>query len=115
MRDWRKFITERLSEMRIRPAREAEIVAELSAHLEQAYSDARAVGMTDEEALREAETRFANWRELAREIEDAEPDSREARWSAKLSAGALGDIRHTLRSFGRNPAFAAIAIGTLAF
>jgi predicted permease len=114
MRDWRAYVTERLPEMNISAARVSEIAAELAMHLEQAYDDACAGGCTEAEAMQKAESRFANWRELAREIESSEfPAPPEC--PAGLFTGAAHDLRHALRSLRRNPAFAAIAIGTLAF
>jgi putative ABC transport system permease protein len=101
-RDWRKFAEARL------PGAAADVREELAQHLEQAYADAIARGGTDAEALAWAETRFADWRGLAREIDDS---TRRARWTT----GALSDLRQALRFFRFNPAFAATAVATLAF
>jgi len=113
MRDWKAYVRGRLRELRISPARESDIVAELAQHLEQAWHDARAAGLSEDEAERQALARFADWRELAHQIEGAEaveiPERR-----AGLFTGAVDDVRHALRLLGKNPAFAAIAIGTLA-
>ena len=114
MRDWRAYVVDRLPEMNIPAARESEIVAELALHLEQAYADACAAGCAEAEAMQQVEARFANWRELAREIERSElPNTPERR--AGPFTGAAHDLRQAMRFLRRNPAFAAIAVGTLAF
>ncbi len=113
-RNWRKFVEERLPEVRIPAARASEIVAELAGHLEQAYLDALASGLTETEAAARAEARFADWRHLAREIEGAER-SAEPELRRGPFWGAAQDIRQAFRLFAANPGFAAIAVATLAF
>jgi putative ABC transport system permease protein len=50
MPDWEEEITRRLRSLRLEPAREAEIVEEVSQHLEDRYEELLAGGATDEEA-----------------------------------------------------------------
>jgi predicted permease len=114
MHNWRAYVSGRLPEMNIPAARETEIVSELAMHLEQAYADACAAGCSEAEAMQRVESRFANWRELAREIERSEFPALPERPSGPFT-GAAHDLRQALRFLRRNPAFAAIAIGTLAF
>jgi predicted permease len=114
MRDWRAYVVERLPEMNIPAARESEIAAELAMHLEQAYADACAAGCAEAEAMQQVEARFADWRELAREIERSELPAPPERPAGPFT-GAAHDLRQALRFLRRNPAFAAIAVGTLAF
>ena len=54
MPDFREEIRARLARLRIAPAREEEIVDELTQHLDDEYRDARARGLSDDEASREA-------------------------------------------------------------
>jgi putative ABC transport system permease protein len=50
MPDFKAEISARLSELELSPAREAEIVEELSQHLEQEYERALSGGASEEEA-----------------------------------------------------------------
>src|SRR5579871_1489895 len=101
-RDWREFVAERL------PTAATDVQAELAQHLEQAYAEALAGGKSEAEAVVWAETRFADWRGLSREIAESK------RRSGALTGG-MSDLRQGLRFFRVNPGFAAIAIATLAF
>src|SRR4051794_10202122 len=102
MPDWRGHVRAHLPRMGVSPERENEIVAELALQLEQAYADALASGVSDEEALRRAREQFSDWRSLGREIETAEGPR--GRWWS----GAGHDFRYAARCFRRNPMFAAI-------
>jgi putative ABC transport system permease protein len=54
MPDWTQHVRPRLSGLRLSPAREAEIVEELSQHLEDRYQELLAGGMSPDEAERVA-------------------------------------------------------------
>jgi putative ABC transport system permease protein len=54
MPDFKAEISARLSELQLSPPREAEIVEELSQHLEQEYERAVSGGASEEEARKEA-------------------------------------------------------------
>jgi putative ABC transport system permease protein len=90
------------------PAAPSDIQAELAQHLEQAYAEALAGGVSDAEAALWAETRFADWRGLSREIAESK------RRSGALTGG-MQDLRQGLRLFRVNPGLAMIAMATLAF
>jgi hypothetical protein len=50
MRDWERYVRERLPALELPPEREESIIGELAQQLEQAYSDAIAGGAPDAEA-----------------------------------------------------------------
>ncbi len=110
MPDWRDFIRQRLAGLSVGPVRESEIVSELALQMEQAYTEALAVGAGEDEAVRRAEAQFSDWRRLTSDINTAEAPVR-----SRLFGGAGHDLRYTVRVLRRNPLFAAIAVGTLAF
>src|ERR1700733_4326052 len=113
MPDWKAHVRKRLPDLRISPARESDIVAELAQHLDEAYLDALAQGFSDADALKQAEARFADWRGLAHEIEETVPPALPERRSGPF-AGIIDEIRLALRFVRKNPSFTAIAVATLA-
>jgi len=112
---WENYVREHLPDLRVDPAREAEIVSELAQQLEQAYRDAILSGASEPEAIHQAQAQFNDWNKLAREIESAEQRVVDPPLPAKPWFGALHDLRYAARFFHRNPAFAAVAVITLAF
>ena len=53
MPDWNEQIREQLADLKLAPAREAEIVEELAQHAEDRYRELRTGGVTEAEARRE--------------------------------------------------------------
>src|SRR5215471_15065988 len=105
MREWTRFVRDRLGHLAIPPEREAEIVAELAQQVEQVYTDARAAGDTEPEAVRRAESHLGDWSKLAREIEAAERPADPVAVYAPggIFTGAAHDARYALRFLKRNP------------
>ena len=54
MPDWKREVRDRLRGLRLDPAREAEIVEELTQHLDDLYEESLRGGASDEEARRAA-------------------------------------------------------------
>jgi predicted permease len=120
MRDWRRELQLRLEPLRLRPEREAEIVDELSQHLDDRVREMVATGASLESARLSALDELDAVGELARRLSAIEARSPyqlpppgapvRARW---LSAIAQ-DVRHAVRSFRRTPGFTIAVVATLA-
>lgn len=68
MPDWAREVRERLSSLRLPPAREAEIVDELSQHLDDRYGELIAAGMSPEDAARAALRLFQSGNVLSKQM-----------------------------------------------
>src|SRR5688572_16725192 len=102
---WRGRIERVLAHVRRRRL-DRELEAEVEAHLEMAERDARKTGLSTEEARRAARRRFGGIEQMKEEHRDR----RSVRW---IGTG-VRDIRVAVRTLGRTPSFAAIAVLTLA-
>jgi putative ABC transport system permease protein len=119
MPDWKGHIRARLASLSLSPTREAEIVEELSQHLDERYEELRAQGTSDADALRLALEELRGHEALAQYMRPL----RQAHVPAPITPGAPArflpgdlwqDIRYAARMFAKQPAFAAATILTLA-
>ena len=119
MPDWRPDLRERLASVRLSPEREAEIVEELSQHLEDRYDELVASGLAPEAARRQALEGFHDPGTLAHRLAAL----RQARWvdpappaaaRAPSWGGLAADVRRALRALRAAPAFTVAALLLLA-
>jgi predicted permease len=120
MPDWTSALSSRLSSLRLSPAREREIMDELSQHLDDAYREQRAEGVSHEQAVRAALAELDEGDLLAKEMRSlrqaslpqvSSPGTSGARWFADLGQ----DVRYSLRTLGAAKAWSAVVLLLLAF
>ncbi len=130
MTEWKQFVAERVPRMMLPPAREAEILEELAELLEDTYNDARAAGLSHEDALAAASAQLPEGEALAQWIEQAErpvaahlphpvrPARIEER-ALRFRPGVimnnfLQDVKYAVRMLGKHPGYTALAVIALA-
>jgi putative ABC transport system permease protein len=118
MPDWSGEVRRRLSTLRLSPTREADIVDELSQHLDDRWRELIAGGAPPDEATRLTLAEFTDSHLLARHLAPL----RLAQQPASITPGTptrhlLGDLwqdlRYALRTMASSPAFSAVAILSL--
>ena len=119
MPDFKVEIRARLAEVGLSPVREAEIVEELSQHLEDEYERALSCGTSEEEARQQVLEQL-NADLLYRDLQHVERPRSEnpielgTEGRINVFADLQQDLRYGLRTLAKNPAFTSIAIVALA-
>ena len=120
MPDWGGEIRKRLAGLKLAPPREAEIIEELTQHLEDRYKELVSGGATGEEARNTVLQELSDKDLLATGLRRVEREAlRElivpgAGGGSGFLASIWSDFRYGLRTLRRNPGFTAVAVATLA-
>ncbi|MGH9763357.1 MAG: permease prefix domain 1-containing protein, partial [Blastocatellia bacterium] len=117
MQQWKKHIAERLRGLELSPVREAEIIEELSQHLQDRYGELLASGISKEAAYTATISDLDD--SLARELRRVERRVNQEPITLGTKGGnivkdLIQDLRYGLRILRRNPGFALVAILSLA-
>src|SRR5919107_5887210 len=115
---WRHELVERLAALALRPEREAEIVEELGQHLDDRVAELVALGVEPAAAQVTALADLDAPGELARRLADILPRPLQLPPPGAPSRGRWlqarwQDVRHSVRSLGRSPAFTVTVLVTL--
>src|SRR5512140_3216526 len=90
MHDWQAFVRRQLQVNGVRPGREARLVSEVAAQLEDLYRDAILRGVADEEAERLACEHIRDWGRLAADLASVNRVERGPALDRRLESATAG-------------------------